>query len=309
MPVKIITKFPDESRATFNYMEWNKQFLTNNVIINAIASSAYYSTHWTPLSVKFALGGAEYYITEKIKYAVDENTYLILNDGTLYESYIESDHKVESFTINFTREFVDEVFFSLSNSEEILIDYPELRERTPVNFLEKLYTARNGIAKHLMNLRDTVKSGCSDSALLDEKLHLLLDYLFTEQIDTLKHLEGQDEKKRSTRIELFKRLNLAKDYMHSNYREKIELGDLGKVSNLAPHYLLRKFKKHFGITPHKYLTQRRLEAAKDYLLKTQIPVTDICCLVGFESLSSFGALFKKHYNLPPEKFKNASQLK
>ncbi len=304
MPVKIIRKFPDTTRKDFNFREWNKQFRTQNVIINASVSSAYYSTHWTPLSLKCAFGGREFYIKDNVKFAVDESSYLILNDGTLYESFIESESKVESFTINFTREFVDEVFYSLTNSDEILADYPEIRDRIPVNFFEKLYPSRNGVSNHLLNLRETVKSGTDDSALLDEKMHLLLEYLFSEQVSTLKNLHSQDEKKKSTRLELFKRLNLAKDYMHSNYSEKIELTDLGRISNLAPHYLLRKFKKHFGITPHRYLTKRRLEAAKDMLAVTNKPVTEICNDVGFESLSSFGALFKKHFNLPPEKYKN-----
>jgi AraC family transcriptional regulator len=307
MPVKIIRKFPDTSRTGFNFREWNKQFRTNNVIINAFVSSAYYSTHWTPLSLKCAFGGPEYYVTDKVKFAVDDSTYLILNDGTLYESFIESESRVESFTINFTREFVDEVFYSLTNSDEILTDYPEIRDRIPVNFFEKLYPSRNGVANHLLNLRETVKSGTDNSAVLDEKMHLLLEYLFSEQVNTMKQLHLQDEKKKSTRLELFKRLNLAKDYMHSNYSEKIELSDLGRISNLAPHYLLRKFKKHFGITPHRYLTKRRLEAAKDKLTLSNKSVTEICNEVGFESLSSFGALFKKHYKLPPEKFKNTFQ--
>lgn len=303
MPVKIIKKFPDIANPGFSFVTWNKQFRSSNVIINDSRKYVYFPLHWTTYSMKYAFGGTERYVLGDMKYSVGENTYLLLNEDTMYESLIDSESTVESFTLNFTKEFLNDVFYSISNRDEHLLDNPVRANNAGVNFYEKLYPVNPQMLNFLKGLRETVRSNSKDSQLLDESFHFILEFLFCEHVNTIMQIKMLNEKKPSTKEEIFRRLNLAKDYMHSNYHEKIELNSLGKVSNLAPHYLLRKFKKHFGITPHRYLTLRRLEKAKDLLLNTDMPVTEICCDVGFESLSSFCALFKKHYKLPPEKYK------
>jgi AraC family transcriptional regulator len=303
MPVKIIKKFPDINAPGFDFRIWDKQFRQSNVIINDTRKNVYFPLHWTTFSMKCAFGGTEQYVMGNMKYSVGEGTYLLLNEDTMYESLIDSESSVESFTLNFTKEFINDVFYSVSNRDEHMLDNPSSINNTAVNFYEKLYSFNPQMVHFLKGLRETIRSNSEDSQLLDECFYLILEYLFCEHVNTIIQIKMLEEKKQSTKEEIFRRLNLAKDYMHSNYSEKIELKDLGKISNLAPHYLLRKFKKHFGITPHRYLTLRRLEKAKDMLLHTDMPVTEVCIEVGFESHSSFSALFKIHYNQPPEKYK------
>ena len=303
MSVKVIKKFPDINAPGFNFRNWDRQFRLNNVIINDIRKDAYFPLHWTTFSMKCAFGGTEKYVLGNMKYSVGEDTYLLLNEDTLYESIIDSESSVESFTLNFTRNFVNDVFYSISRRDECLLDNPVRINEEGLNFYEKLYPHNPQMLGFLKGLREFIRSDLTDLQQLDEYFHFILEFLFSEHMNTIMQIKLLDEKKPSTRQEIFRRLNLAKDYMHSNYGEKIELNDLGKISNLAPHYLLRKFKKHFGITPHRYLTSRRLEKAKEFLLNSDKPVTEICIEVGFESLSSFCALFKKHYKLPPEKYK------
>lgn len=303
MPVKVIRKFPDINAPGFDFRNWDKQFRLSNVIINDTRKDAYFPLHWTTFSMKCAFGGSEKYVLGNMKYSVNEDSYLLLNEDTLYESIIDSESSVESFTLNFTKKFVNDVFCSISCRDEYLLDNPCPVSREEANFYEKLYPHNPQMLEFLKRLRETIKDDSAEPEQLDEYFHFILEFLISEHMNTAMQIKMLDEKKFSTRQEIFRRLNLAKDYMHSNYSEKIELNDLGKISNLAPHYLLRKFKKHFRITPHRYLTARRLEKAKELLLTTDKPVTEICIEVGFESLSSFGALFKKYYCLPPEKYK------
>ena len=303
MPVKIINKFPDINNPGFNFVTWNEQFRLENVLINDTRKSAYFPLHWTTFSMKCAFGGTEQYVMGNMKYSVGEGSYLLLNEDTMYESLIESESSVESFTLNFTKEFLNEVFYSISNCDEHLLDNPGRFKNESVNFYEKLYPLNRQMHCFIKGLRETVRLNLTDSHPFDEYFHFILEFLFSEHMNTVMQIKLLDEKKQSTKEEIFRRLNLAKDYMHSNYSEKIELNDLGKISNLAPHYLLRKFKKHFGITPHRCLTLRRLEKSKDMLLNTNKSISEICIDVGFESLSSFIALFKKHYSQPPEKYK------
>src|SRR3972149_10549829 len=114
MSIKIIRRFPDVNKPGFEFSKWNTQFHTHNVILNGMYSNYYYPIHWTPLSMKCAFGGNEYYIKNNIKYSVNDACFLIFNDGTYYDSSINSDSKVESFTLNFNKKFSDDAFNSLS---------------------------------------------------------------------------------------------------------------------------------------------------------------------------------------------------
>jgi AraC family transcriptional regulator len=303
MSVKIIKNFPDIHHFNYNYKEWNRQFLQQNIILNGKFSYLYYPKHWTTLSMKFAFGGYEYYILDNLKYAVGNSSYLILNRDTIYESLINSDKPVESLTLNFTSDFVDDVFHSSFNDDSFLIDYPEIRDKAPINFFQKLYKNDLIALKMIHNLRDIIKQDNYGLNYINERLHLLLEYIFKTQLSASRQADLIPSKKRSTRYELYNRLNVVKDYISSNYNEKIELKQLGKIACLSPHHLLRKFHASFGATPHKYLTLIRLEKASELLIHTDKPVTQVCFEVGFESLSSFGVLFKKYYTQSPENYR------
>jgi AraC-like DNA-binding protein len=103
----------------------------------------------------------------------------------------------------------------------------------------------------------------------------------------------------STREELWRRINRARDFLHAHVRSPIGLCDVATVACLSPFHLLRTFHAAFGQTPHQYLSKCRLDRAKFLLEKTGIPVTDICLECGFRSLGSFSAFFQKNCGTSP----------
>jgi AraC family transcriptional regulator len=300
LSVKVIKSFPDLNDFNYNYKSWNRQFDQQNIILNGRYSHLYYPSHWTPLSLKFAFGGYEHYILGNMKYSVGNGSYLILNRDTVYESLIDSGSPVETLTLNFTTEFVNDVFYSSFNSDEYLLDYPELRDRHPVNFFQKLYPKDEVIGLYLNRLRKKISNCYADPGRLNELLHGILEHAFYTQLSASRETEQIASKKRSTRIELFNRLNRAKDYIRSNYSEQIDLQKLSSIACLCPHHFLRKFKSFFKTSPHQYLTTIRLEMAREMIEASNLSITEICMDSGYESLSSFSDLFKKRYGSSPE---------
>ena len=61
----------------------------------------------------------------------------------------------------------------------------------------------------------------------------------------------------------------------------------------------RDFKKVSELTPQKWLIHRRLEAARDLILKGGRKVSEICYDVGFKNLSHFSKLYKEMYGMAP----------
>lgn len=75
---------------------------------------------------------------------------------------------------------------------------------------------------------------------------------------------------------------------------------------LSPFYLSRLFKHETGDTPMNYLIRVRMRRAGE-LLRTQkhTSIQDVARCVGYEDAYHFSKAFKKHYGMPPSKYRGA----
>lgn len=101
----------------------------------------------------------------------------------------------------------------------------------------------------------------------------------------------------------FRRLMRAREFIDQCYHQPLDLKQISGEACLSRYHFLRLFRRAFNKTPHQYLTQRRLEKAKELLSSSGLTVTDVCLEVGFESLGSFSSLFHKHVGHPPITFR------
>jgi AraC family transcriptional regulator len=82
-------------------------------------------------------------------------------------------------------------------------------------------------------------------------------------------------------------------YIEEHLREPVSLLKLAKLARLSQHHFCRAFKQSFGIPPHQYLVQRRMEVAKLLLASRTNSVTDIALSLGYSQTSSFSSSFRK----------------
>ena len=97
----------------------------------------------------------------------------------------------------------------------------------------------------------------------------------------------------------YRRLMRAREFIDACYQQPLDLEQISGEACLSRYHFLRLFRRAFNKTPHQYLTQRRIEKAKELLSSSGLTVTDVCFEVGFESLGSFSSLFHKHVGHPP----------
>ncbi|MEO8399974.1 MAG: AraC family transcriptional regulator [Ignavibacteriaceae bacterium] len=303
--VKYITDFPATDNR-YGEDEWYRQHANSIVIINCKSSDIYYPEHWTPLSIKCAFNGKEFYKFRNTIYAVNDANFLLLNEGNRYESYINSESITESFTLNFTRDNIKALTAFAAHSGDEIIDDPFKEKFSGLNVFEKLYQHNNKTYSYINAIKNYYNNGYNDSRQILEILYLFLDELIHLNKVTSIEIDQVQAKKRTTRIEIYQRLHIAKDYIHSCYYEDISLEELSKICFLNPFHLLREFKKYFKITPHKYLTQIRMEEAKRLIEKTSISLIDIAGEVGFEDVSSFSKLFKSHFGISPHVYRKGA---
>ncbi|MBS1687097.1 MAG: helix-turn-helix transcriptional regulator [Bacteroidetes bacterium] len=108
------------------------------------------------------------------------------------------------------------------------------------------------------------------------------------------------------KVYLYKRVVQAKLFIDSHYAENIELNNIADEAYFSKFHFIRLFKNIYGKTPHQYLTAVRIEKAIQ-LLRAGQTVSEACYAVGFESLSSFGSLFKRTVGVTPSAFLEEQQ--
>ena len=258
--------------------------------------------HWHGtglLSIKSFAGGRAHYDVGCGHYAVDDASYLVLNEGQRYAINIESARPVESFCLFFARGFVEEVQRSLALPTEQLLDSPDGGGGAPVKFFEKNYPHDQVISPALFRLRAAVAKGAREEGWLLEQLHGIVQRLLRIHRLARKEAERLHSVRRATREESYRRVCRAQEYAAALFAEPVTLGELARVACLSPNHLLRTFRQAFGQTPHQYLTSCRLIEARRLLAQGDLPVTEVCLAVGFESLGSFSALFRRRFGVPP----------
>lgn len=77
------------------------------------------------------------------------------------------------------------------------------------------------------------------------------------------------------------------------FAEPLGVDDAARAAGLSTSHFIRQFQRAFGCTPGRYLRERRLARARQLLASSDLPVTDVCFAVGFESLGSFCTLFRR----------------
>ena len=94
-----------------------------------------------------------------------------------------------------------------------------------------------------------------------------------------------------------------RDFIDRHYARPLTVDLLAARCGLSAFHFIRAFRTAFGTTPHQYVRDRRLGRAKELLVTTALPVTEICDQVGFQSLGSFSSLFRRLTGETPAEYR------
>ncbi len=281
--------------------------LHEETILNGRNTTYYYHNLTPGLSIKTMSNGQAIYEIEGGRFAVGDDSYLILNQSQPYIIDIQSPTVVESFCLFFPDNWVEDVAFSAAKSDDLLLD--SVPNQKSVYFFERLHPHDVLVTPYIRQLQQLVKAESLTAVYLEERLRDVLAAMLQRQFNIYREIERLPAARPATRFELYRRLYRARDYMHASLSLPLTINDMAAVTYLSPYHFLRVFKQFFGQTPHHYLTEKRLERARFLLVHTDQPITDICLEVGFESLGSFSSLFRRSTGLSPRDYRKAPILK
>ena len=97
------------------------------------------------------------------------------------------------------------------------------------------------------------------------------------------------------------------DYINNHLDEDLTLDTLAAFFFVSKYHISHVFKDNMGISPHQYITKKRLQASKNTIL-TGVPFTVICHQYGFHDYTSYYRAFKKEFGLSPTEFREQRKL-
>ena len=99
------------------------------------------------------------------------------------------------------------------------------------------------------------------------------------------------------------RLRRVIDFMEAHVDGDIGVDDLASVACLSPFHFSRAFKEATGLTPHRFLSQRRLQRARRLLDSAELSITDVALMTNFSSQASFTRAFSRIIGLSPGEYR------
>ncbi|MCL2208851.1 MAG: helix-turn-helix domain-containing protein [Treponema sp.] len=105
-------------------------------------------------------------------------------------------------------------------------------------------------------------------------------------------------------VQHFSAIRKAERFIWENYTRKLSLQEIADVSGLSAPYFSTIFKEEMGENLSNYLNRLRVEKAAAILLTTNIPISQIAKICGFEDQSWFSKIFKNNTGLTPGKYRD-----
>ena len=230
----------------------------------------------------FVKKGTMKILKDKQTYIIGENEILLLHKAQLMDYWKLGDKTgvFQNMIIFFTDEFIEE-FLKHSG-----IHFQKLPE--PVIPCVKQINKR--FHNFFVSLEDYFENPHEyDKALIKLKLHEILFELanLNKRMLMLLFQARQQAKGELVRV------------MEENYLKPCSIQDLAYLSGRSIASFKRDFNSIYKASPAKWIKNRRLEKANELLISTDLSVTDVCFMSGFENTAHFSKIYKSKYNLTP----------
>ncbi|HTB30425.1 MAG TPA: AraC family transcriptional regulator, partial [Bacteroidia bacterium] len=234
--------------------------------------------HVSRLSIRYALSGKQYFRIGSNDHVISPKSYTVINRGQHYRTaFNNGEEEQEVILVAFKPMFAENLFHSIVTAEDNLLDDPFKPATQQVTFFEKTYDIDPVIQANFIKLRKLIDEeiGWKKETDLDAIYTTMLTRLLSVHKNLFDEINKLKSTKRSTRVELYRRLWIAKDYMDAYPNKRISIDEVASVSFLSPHHFKRTFKELFGITPHRYHIGKRLEYAQKLLTTEEAKVENV----------------------------------
>ncbi|MET0499838.1 MAG: AraC family transcriptional regulator [Steroidobacteraceae bacterium] len=93
-------------------------------------------------------------------------------------------------------------------------------------------------------------------------------------------------------------------YIDDHLLLRIRLDELSRIIAQSRGQLCRRFRVSFGISPHRFIVERRIRFAQSLMLNSALKLTDIAYECGFADQAHFSRVFLKYIGSPPGRWRH-----
>lgn len=104
------------------------------------------------------------------------------------------------------------------------------------------------------------------------------------------------------------RIEKAKNYLDENFDEKLRIEIIAKDIGLSRKHFSEKFKQIYGVSPKKYLIDKKISHARYLLEQTDLSVKGIADMMGYPDMYTFSRQFKKMTGYAPTRYRENKQV-
>jgi AraC-like DNA-binding protein len=281
---------PDSAFRRWFYERWGRE----NAVVLGLAREIEFPPFTQALSVKRAWGGREDYLLPARRLAVDDDHFLVLNDGAHYGARIASPMPVLSLGVFFRPGMAAGVAGAARRGLRGLLDDAADRPLPDTGFAEHLRPVDAALGARFDALRDAILAGEDDEQWLEERLQALLWAL----LDAEPGWRGRSLRLagagRAAHAELLVRVDRATDFILSCHAQPITLDDVAAAARLSKYHLVRVFREVHGLTPMTLVARARARTAERLLRDPSLTLDEVAARSGFGSRHTLFRQLRRH---------------
>lgn len=271
-----------------------------NYIMRFNSELPYYPYNGNSLTIIYFKQGAGNLIIENNRRKICNNEFIIASPNTSWE-YINNNNKpIDVLSFVLSEELLAKFNFFSFATENQLLDNPFDAIKKDFFFDKQTFNANHYKSGKILN--QIYKYSNSDDYPLsnaNEVAFTVLENIFNEHLKAYQLAKNIKATKKTTQVEVFKRLLTAYEYINDNLNRKITIKELSLVVGLSEYHLFNSFKKVFKSTPHQYINNQKMNKAKELLSKGDFSVSQVSTILNFADLPTFSKLYKKTFGIPP----------
>lgn len=123
-------------------------------------------------------------------------------------------------------------------------------------------------------------------------------------LSTFMHLFSKHSSKKYTGSHSEDYMDFFTNYVENNIRMSLKISQITKLLGVSQPYLHKICKKHLGVSPKQYISDRKIFHAKKLLTESDVTVSEIAASLGFDDVFAFSHFFSLHTGTSPTAYRN-----
>jgi len=253
-------------------------------------------------SIKYVVTGEETYKINENPYRVQSKQYILANHH--FRGFVEIKKPTKGICIDLDFNIISEVLSFLHHNDQQFSSAELEVFFNSANFLDNKYDAHQTVlGNYLIELDKKFHEFSREQIHISKDLYYTLaEKLVEDHLPIYQKLQNIDAVKISTKNELYKKIQSAKQHIDEEFKSDLDMESLARKCCISEYHFFRMFKKVMAISPYQYLLQRRLKYAEEEIQSDKKNISEIALDAGFSDLFTFSKSFKKNYGISPRAY-------